>query len=175
MNICQKYILNEGVCNTGDGLPGSALVMIAVGVTVVVVLGLTLFAFQTKWDFTGAAPYMMVALLCLLMFGLIGGIWLRRYWTFNIIYAILGTLLFSFYLVFDTQLIIGGKHRKYQCVAGGGRGGSGGGGGAAGTDARVARRYGLDDFIFAALSLYLDVVNLFLMILSIVGLSSNAP
>ena len=101
MNICQKYILNEGVCNTGDGLPGSALVMIAVGVTVVVVLGLTLFAFQTKWDFTGAAPYMVVALLCLLMFGLIGGIWLRRYWTFNIIYAILGTLLFSFYLVFE--------------------------------------------------------------------------
>ena len=174
MNICQKYILNEGVCNTGDGLPGSALVMIAVGVTVVVVLGLTLFAFQTKWDFTGAAPYMMVALLCLLMFGLIGGIWLRRYWTFNIIYAILGTLLFSFYLVFDTQLIIGGKHRKYQCVASRGRAG-GGGGGAAGTDSRVARRYGLDDFIFAALSLYLDVVNLFLMILSIVGLSSNAP
>ena len=127
MNICQKYILNEGVCNTGDGLPGSALVMIAVGVTVGVVLGLTLFAFQTKWDFTGAAPYMMVALLCLLMFGLIGGIWLRRYWTFNIIYAILGTLLFSFYLVFDTQLIIGGKHRKYQCVASRGRAGGGGG------------------------------------------------
>ena len=175
MNICQKYILNEGVCNTGDGLPGSALVMIAVGVTVGIVIGLTLFAFQTKWDFTGAAPYMMVALLCLLMFGLIGGIWLRRYWTFNIIYAILGTLLFSFYLVFDTQLIIGGKHRKYQCVASRGRGGGGGGRGATGTDARAAHRYGLDDFIFAALSLYLDVVNLFLMILSIVGLSSNAP
>ena len=48
MNICQKYILNEGVCNTGDGLPGSALVMIAVGVTVGIVIGLTLFAFQTK-------------------------------------------------------------------------------------------------------------------------------
>ena len=51
-------------------------------------------------------------------------------------------LFFSFqYLVFDTQLMMGGKH-KYSISP--------------------------EEYIFAALNLYLDIINLFLFILTIV-------
>ena len=62
-------------------------------------------------------------------------------WVYNIIYSSLGAIIFSFYIVYDTQLIIGGKHKKYQ--------------------------YNQDEYIFAALNLYLDIINLFLYILDL--------
>ena len=40
-----------------------------------------------------------------LVFGMICGIWLWKYWTYNIIYAALGVLLFSFILVMNTQMV----------------------------------------------------------------------
>lgn len=48
------------------------------------------------------------------------------------------------YLVFDTQLILGGKHRKYQVSP--------------------------EEYVFAALNLYLDIVSLFLLLLQLIGL-----
>ena len=41
----------------------------ATGMTVLLVAGLTLFAFQTKFDFAGVMPYCFAALLTLLLFG----------------------------------------------------------------------------------------------------------
>lgn len=64
----------------------------------------------------------------------------------NLLYASLGALIFSFYLVFDTQLMLGGKH-KYSISP--------------------------EEYIFAALNLYLDIVNIFLYILAIVGGSNR--
>lgn len=57
-------------------------------------------------------------------------------------YGAAGALIFSMYIVYDTQLMMGGKH-KYSVSP--------------------------EEYIFAALSLYLDIVNLFLYILMIVG------
>ena len=68
----------------------------------------------------------------------------------NLALGALGVLIFSLYLVYDTQLVVGGRHRKFQ--------------------------YGVDDYVFAALSLYLDVINLFLCILAIAkGNASSQP
>ena len=53
-----------------------------------------------------------------------------------------GALVFSLYLVYDTQLMLGGKH-KYALSP--------------------------EEYIFAALNIYLDVVQLFMYILMIVG------
>ena len=61
----------------------------------------------------------------------------------NMIYCAIGVLIFSMYVVYDTQLIIGGKHKKFQ--------------------------FSVDDYIFAALALYLDIINLFLYILALLG------
>ncbi|KAL8439162.1 hypothetical protein Efla_000677 [Eimeria flavescens] len=47
--------------------------LIAIGSTFVVVVGLMLFACQTKYDFTGAGTYLFVAMLCLMIFDGCGG------------------------------------------------------------------------------------------------------
>ena len=107
--------------------------------TCIITLGLTLFAFQTKYDFTGFGPYILSLLLILIFMGIIS-IFIKND-IYNIIYSCLGALIFSFYIIFDTQLIIGGKHKKYQ--------------------------FDDEDYIFAALSLYLDIINLFIYILDL--------
>ena len=120
-------------------------VMMALGITVVVVLGLTLFALQTKIDFTAMGGILMVAVLCLMMFGFFALIF-RSNPIVNIVYASLGAFIFGVYIIFDTQLMMGGKHK-----------------------------YALDpeEYIFASLNLYLDVINLFLFILQIIGNARN--
>ena len=61
------------------------------------------------------------------------------------LYAGAGALIMILYLAIDTQTIIGG--RRYQLSE--------------------------EDYIFAALMLYLDIVQLFLFILRLLGSSSN--
>jgi FtsH-binding integral membrane protein len=119
-------------------------VLLAVGITTAVCLGLTLFAFQTKIDFTGLHTVLFVAVLVLLLFGIIAAFWPGK--TMTLVYASLGALIFSMYLVYDTQMMIGGKH-KYSISP--------------------------EEYIFAALSLYLDVVNIFIYILTIIGASRD--
>ncbi len=80
-------------------------VLIAAGITALVVVGITIFAFQTKIDFTGAGIYLFVAVLLLFGFGIICMIIRSR--ITSIVYAALGAGIFSMYLVFDTQLMLG--------------------------------------------------------------------
>lgn len=113
----------------------------AIGITLVVVFALTVFAFQTKIDFTMMGGVLMVCCLVLMLFGLC----LALFGTNNImytVYASLGALLFSIYIIYDTQLMMGGNH-KFSISP--------------------------EEYIFAALNLYLDVINLFMYILILVG------
>jgi FtsH-binding integral membrane protein len=119
-------------------------VIMAVGVTAVVTLALTIFAFQTKWDFTAFSGILFVGVIVLLCFGLLVCIIPNR--VLALVYASLGALIFSAYIVVDTQMMIGGRY-KYSLSP--------------------------EEYIYAALNLYLDVINLFLHILSIIGLSRN--
>ncbi|XP_076246596.1 glutamate NMDA receptor-associated protein 1 lifeguard isoform X2 [Calliopsis andreniformis] len=119
-------------------------VLLAVGITAAVCLALTLFAFQTKFDFTALHSILFVALIIFLLFGIIAIIWPGK--TMSLVYASLGALLFSVYLIYDTQLMIGGNH-KYSISP--------------------------EEYIFAALNLYVDVVNIFLYILAIIGSSRD--
>lgn len=119
-------------------------VILAVGVTAGVCLALTLFAFQTKWDFTTCTGFLFVAVVVLFFFGIFAIIFHNRILT--LVYASLGALIFSFYLVYDTQLMMGGKH-KYSLSP--------------------------EEYIFAALSLYLDITRIFMYILTIIGASRN--
>jgi hypothetical protein len=124
-------------------------VIMAFGILCVVVFGLTVFACQTRYDFTGCGPYLFVALLCLMAFGFF--LWIASFFvgyeamsTMNVAFACGGALIFSFYIVYDTQLIIGGKHNR-------------------------AHEFSIDDYCFAAINLYLDIINLFLYLLQIFG------
>ena len=57
-----------------------------------------------------------------------------------------GALIFSLYIVYDTQMMMGGKH-KYSLSP--------------------------EEYIFAALNLYLDIINLFRYVLCIVGITGG--
>ncbi|CAK8672300.1 unnamed protein product [Clavelina lepadiformis] len=120
-------------------------VVIALGITVGVCLAIVLFSMQTKFDFTKCSGLLFVLSMVLFLFGIIT-IFTHFYsWYLQVVYASLGALLFTLYLAFDVQLVMGGK------------------------------RYELDpeEYIYGALNLYIDVVYIFLFILQIVGLSNN--
>ncbi|ALC42746.1 CG30379 [Drosophila busckii] len=112
------------------------MVLLAVGITAVMVIALSIYAIQTKYDFT-AWGGVLISVVILLLILAIAGSFLRTNFG-NTAVSSLGALLASFLLIYDTQLIMGGKH-KYQ--------------------------FNPEDYIFAALTLYLDVVRIFLYVL----------
>merc|ERR1719419_772948 len=115
-------------------------VLLAVGVTAAIV-----FAFQTKIDFTAMGGILLAVLLCFVLFGLIAAFFPQSR-TVNLVYAAIGCIIFSIYIIYDTQLMVGGSH-KYSLSP--------------------------EEYVFASLNLYLEIVNLFMYILSIIGNSRN--
>lgn len=83
---------------------------------------------------------LFVAVIILMLFGIIAIFFPGK--TITIVYASAGALLFSIYLIYDTQLMMGGEH-KYSISP--------------------------EEYIFAALNLYLDIINIFMYILTIIG------
>ena len=116
-------------------------VLLAFGCTCLITFSLTVFAFQTKWDFTRWGPYLLCVLIGLIFMGIVM-IWYHNRIVTAVCSAI-GAIVFSLYIVYDTQLMIGGKHHN---------------------------RIGTNEHVFAALSLYLDILNLFLYLLRLIGL-----
>ncbi|KAJ8686980.1 hypothetical protein QAD02_022774 [Eretmocerus hayati] len=119
-------------------------VLMAVGITFVIVVSLTLFAFQTKYDFTGAGTYLFIAVIVLMIAGILMMFFPSKIGT--LVLSSFGALLFSFYLVYDTQMMLGGNH-KYALSP--------------------------EEYIFAALNIYMDIINIFLYILSILETSNR--
>ncbi|EEB18590.1 conserved hypothetical protein [Pediculus humanus corporis] len=115
-------------------------VFLAVAITAVVCFALTVFAFQTKWDFTLMRGGLFVCCIVLFVFGICAMFIKMKIVT--LVYSCLAALLFSLYLIFDTQMMMGGKH-KYSISP--------------------------EEYVFAALTLYLDIVNIFMSILTIIG------
>lgn len=114
-------------------------VLLAVGITASVFLAMTCYAFLTKTDFTGFAPYFAAAWFVFAIFGLALTVmhfcgvhidWLTT------LFDALGVLLFTAYIVFDTQRILGewGGHQL---------------------------QFSVDDYVFAAMALYRDIIHLF--------------
>jgi len=116
-------------------------VLIAVGICAAVTLALTLFAFQTKIDFTNCGGMLCALVMILCLAGLLMCFMPYNKWAM-IGYGSAGALIFSLYIVYDTQLMMGGKH-KYSLSP--------------------------EEYVFASLNLYLDIINLFLYILMIIG------
>jgi FtsH-binding integral membrane protein len=123
-------------------------VVMAFLTTAAVVFVLTAYACLTKTDFTGMGPYLIAAVMTLMAFGFVMMLFSMFTGdpvdpTLHKLYACAGALIFSLYIVYDTQLIVGGTHKKCE--------------------------FSVDDYVFAALSLYLDIINLFLFLLEIMG------
>lgn len=74
-------------------------VMLAVGATAVVCFALTLFAFQTKFDFTVCNGVLFAAMIIFMVFGLVAMFFPGN--TIRLVYASCGALLFSIYLIYE--------------------------------------------------------------------------
>lgn len=114
------------------------IVITAASLTAGVVFALTLYAFTTKTDFTYYGGFLFVATALLLLFGLFSFLFGE---VVNTIYCVLGVLLFSVYLIYDTQLVMG----------------------------KFGNEYEIDDYIIAALMIYLDIIQIFLYLLELLG------
>lgn len=122
-------------------------VILAAGITMVIFLGLTAFAWTTSSDFTGMGVYLCGALLTLCSFGFalsiltFCGVPIKL---LTLVYDLVGVMIFVLYIIYDTQLILG-EWGGHEC------------------------QFSVDDYVFASLALYLDIINLFLHILSLLG------
>ena len=129
--VCEAYTVSYICAVVNDGL----VVVQAAFLTAGLVIGLTCYAWTTKTDFTvfGGLFWSLGALFLIFsLFSVYFGP------TMRLIYCLLGVALFSFYLIFDTQLILGGEG-KYASIEN-------------------------DDYIMAAMILYLDIINIFIYI-----------
>jgi len=111
----------------------------AAAMTAAITIGLTMYAFTTRRDYTYLGGFLwtlVLSLICMSFF-----IWVFNIYFLHVLYCVFGVIIYSFYLIYDTQLIMGGK------------------------------RYGLDmdDYIIAAIIIYLDIIMIFLYILSLFG------
>lgn len=106
---------------------------------VVLVGVLTLYAIFTKRDFTTPWAILMAFIASLVMFF---SFWMINWTTFTqTLYCSMGIFVFGVYLIIDTQMVIGNKQFALS----------------------------IDDYIVAALLIYIDIIQLFLYILSILS------
>jgi len=135
--IFETYIL-AFICSNYSPLSVLAAAVMALGVT----LALTVYAFKTKKDFTTMGGFITVLLVSILLFGFLM-IFLYSVWSYILI-CLFGVILYGFYIVYDTQLIAGGRYGELT----------------------------YDDYVAGALLLYIDVVGLFMYLLSLMGRKS---
>jgi len=131
--VCEAYLVGM-ICSS---IQDQEIVLMAAAMTLAVTLALTIYALTTKTDFTMCGGFFFVGTMLLLMFGLFYFIYPSKV-MYNM-YCIGGVLLYGFYLIYDTQLIAGGK--RYELS--------------------------MDDYVIGALMLYIDIIHMFIRILAL--------
>jgi len=140
--ISQAYFV--GSISAINEISGNGtLVVTAAGLTCIMVLALTIYAYTTKTDVTMWGGILVCVSIGLLIFVLLA-VWLRSNWLYIALCSCL-VVLFGIFLVYDTQLIIGKKRHQLS----------------------------EDDYILGALMLYLDIILIFTYILDVLRAVSN--
>ncbi|CAL8346709.1 unnamed protein product [Merluccius merluccius] len=118
-------------------------VFLALGITAVVCIVVTVFCFQTKVDFTKCQGLFCVLGIVMLVTGIITTIVLSfKYMPWlHMLYAAMGAIVYTLFLAYHTQLLIG--NRKHSISP--------------------------EEYVFGALSLYVDIVQIFLLLLQLIG------
>ena len=119
------------------GTTAPRLVMMAASMTCAITIGLTVYACTTKTDFTVFNSLLFIMSMIMLLLGFFS--LFTHIKILHIIYSCLGVFLYSIYLIYDIQLIMGNKENSLD----------------------------IDDYVYASVMLYLDIVNLFLHILNL--------
>lgn len=119
------------------------IVAISLFLTMISTLTITFYACTTKNDFSYLRIILLIIVSQLFMVGLISVLF--RIKIIYMFYTFLSTIMVGIYLVYDTQLIMG----------------------------KFGYAYSVDDYIFATLEIYIDIIRLFLLILRIVAQASS--
>ena len=135
--LCMSFYLSL-ICSLYE----TETVISALILTCAATIGLTIYACNTKTDFTYCGGFLF-AFCCVLLFSIFLFIIFGYY--YNVFYCAFGVLLYSLYIIYDTQLILG----------------------------KFGHEYKIDDYCFAALNLYIDIIYLFIRILAILGSKNN--
>lgn len=122
------------------------IVLIMMGITTLVCASVMIFACQTKYDFTTWGGVLFCAALAIFFLSIFTPLWLALSTTAGkIVIGGLLALVFVAFLAYDVQLVMGG--RKYELSP--------------------------EEYIFASLILYMDIIRIFLLLLAIFGRGSN--
>ena len=141
--LCEGYLI--GVVSS---IFDAYSVLLAACLTVTVTFALTVYAFTTKKDFTYIGGILFVLVSIMIFFGfffILFGINNKFTSGLYSLYLILGVVLYSFWLIYDTQMLIG----KY------------------------GNEYSIDDYVIASMMLYLDILQIFIQILNLIGTRRN--
>ena len=136
--LAEAYVVSA-IC----GMTAPRLVFMAAAMTCAITCALTIYAFTTKTDFTVMNSMLFIFSMVMLLFGIF--LMFTKIKILHIIYSCLGVLLYSVYLIYDIQLIMGNKENALD----------------------------IDDYVYASAMLYLDVINLFLHILNLLKQASS--
>ena len=115
------------------------VVFMAAAMTCVMVVTLTLYAINTKTDITMQGGLFFILSAALFLFVIFS--WFTRNSLIQIIIALICVVLFSLYIIYDTQIIMGNKQDMIQ----------------------------VDDYILGAFMIYTDIISLFLQLLKIIN------
>lgn len=113
-----------------------SIVLQALIMTTGIFIGLTLFTFQSKYDFSGMAPFLFGGLWVIIIIGFVG-IFFPYDKTFDLIIATGTAILFCGFIIYDTF--------------------------------NIMKKLSPEEYITAAVDLYLDFINLFIAILRILN------
>ena len=111
------------------------IVVIAAVSAIAVTSVLTIYACITKTDFTFLFGILFVTVAIMLVLGLF---YIRMPEPLRLFYCLLGLILYSICLIFDTQLVMG----------------------------KLGIEYSIDDYIIASLNIYIDIIRMFIYALS---------
>ncbi|XP_036395894.1 protein lifeguard 3-like [Megalops cyprinoides] len=122
-------------------------VFLALGITMIVCILVTIFCFQTKVDITKCTGLLCILGMVFIVTGIITAVVLAFKYVpwLQMVYAAIGAIVFTLFLVYHTQLLIG--NRKHAISP--------------------------EEYVYAALSIYVDIIQIFLFVLQIIGFSSN--
>jgi FtsH-binding integral membrane protein len=115
------------------------IVIAAIILTIAASVGIIGYTLKTKRDLSFCGMTLFALISQLLFFGFLNLIFRSNF--LNLVYTLLSAIVFGLYLVYDVQLISG----------------------------KFGREYSVDDYIFAAMELYIDIIRLFLEILRILS------
>ncbi|CAJ1072836.1 protein lifeguard 1 [Xyrichtys novacula] len=113
----------------------TSAVVITMGATLAISVAIIVFSMQTRIDFTFCYGFLLVLLVDFFMFGIFCSFYYSH--VADIGYGCLGALLFSLFLMIDVQLLTGS----------------------------MSHRADPEEYIYAALIIYLDIVLIFLYLM----------